>query len=125
MLTPEYNGIVEDPRTEEQKALDYKHEDLANGDIPLNWIEHDEKNMKNYEIQNQDGSLSCVMQGTSKILGIHEVIEGRSYVRLCPKYGYDLRANYPDGGMWLPNSLDIACKHGLPEEKLLLTPPTE
>lgn len=112
MLTPEYKGIVEDPRTPEQKAMDYKYEDLAKGDIPLNWIEYNVKNLKNYEIQNQDGSLSCVAQGTSKILAMHEVKEGRGYTRLCPKFIYTRRANYPDGGMWLPDALSIACKSG-------------
>jgi len=119
MLTPEYNGIVKDPRTEEEKALDYKYEDLSKGDVPLNWIEYNEKNLKSYLIQNQDGSLSCVAQGTSKILAMHEVKEGRGYTQLCPKFIYDLRQNFPDGGMWLPNSLDIACKHGTCKESLL------
>lgn len=114
-----YNGVVEDPRSEEEKARDYKHEDLAMGEIPLNWIEYNEKNLKSYIIQNQDGSLSCVAQGTDKILGMHEVKEGREYKRLCPKFIYDLRANYPDGGMYLPNALEIACKHGACEESLL------
>lgn len=119
MITPEYNGIIEDPRSEEEKTLDYKYDDLAKGDIPLNWIEYDKKNIKSYEIQNQDGSLSCVAQGTSKILAIHEVLEGRNYTRLCPKFIYTRRANYPGGGMWLPNALDIACKYGTCNEKLL------
>lgn len=114
-----YLGVIEDPRSPEEKEQDYKHEDLAQGDIKVNWEDYTTKNIKQYEIQNQDGSLSCVMQGTSKILAMHEVLEGRPYVRLCPKFGYDLRENYPSGGMWLPNSLSIACKVGLPEERLL------
>ena len=57
------------------ELLDYKHEDLAQGDIPLNWIEYNQKNLKSYIIQNQDGSLSCVAQGTSKLLAMHEVKE--------------------------------------------------
>lgn len=118
MLTPDYKGIAPDPRTPEEKTLDYKYEDLAQGDVPLNWIDHKEKNFKNYEIQNQDGSLSCVAQGTSKILAMHEVKEGKGYTRLCPKFIYLHRANYPDGGMWLPNSLSIACSDGSCEETL-------
>jgi hypothetical protein len=119
MIDKNYNGIVEDPRTEEEKVLDYKYEDLAKGDIPLNWIEYNEKNLKSYPIQNQDGSLSCVAQGTSKILAMHEVKEGRGYKQLCPKLIYDWRQNYPDGGMWLPNALAIACNTGTCEEHLL------
>jgi len=108
----EYQGTVEDPRTEDQKAEDYKYENLARGDVPLNWIEYGEKNLKSFPIQNQDSSSSCVAQGTSKILAMHEVKEGRGYTQLCPKFIYTRRANYPEGGMWLQNSLSIACKYG-------------
>lgn len=119
MMDKNYNGIAPDPRTLDAKALDYKYEDLAQGDVPLNWIEYNEKNLKSFIIQNQDGSLSCVAQGTSKILAMHEVKEGRGYTRLCPKFIYTRRQNYPDGGMWLPNALDIACKEGACEESFI------
>lgn len=119
MIDENYNGIVEDPRSVDAKALDYKHEDLAQGEaVKLNWIEYNEKHLKTFPIQNQDGSLSCVGQGTSKILAMHEVKEGRDYKQLCPKFIYTRRQNYPDGGMWLPNALDIACKFGSCEEIL-------
>jgi hypothetical protein len=114
-----YNGIVEDPRTLAEKFSDYKHESLSMGVTTLNWIEHNEKNLKSFLIQNQDGSLSCVAQGTSKLLAMHEVLEGRSYTQLCPKFIYTRRENYPGGGMWLPNALSLACKYGTCEEKLL------
>ena len=114
-----YNGIAKDPRTDEQKAEDYIHEDLAMGEIQLNWIDRDLKNIKTYPIQNQDGSLSCVAQAVAKLLAIHEVREGREYKRLCPKIPYDYRSNYPEGGMWLPNALSIACKIGTCIEEML------
>jgi len=114
-----YLGIVEDPRSEEEKAKDYKTSDLAQGDIVLNWKEFDVDNYVPFEIQNQDGSSSCVAQATAKILAMHEVKEGREYKRLCPKFIYTRRANYPDGGMWLPDALSIACKYGsCPEEMM-------
>jgi peptidoglycan hydrolase-like protein with peptidoglycan-binding domain len=95
-----------------EKAKDYKTSDLAGGDIPLKWIEYNEKHLKTYLIQNQDGSSSCVAQATAKLLAIHEVKEGKAYERLCPKFIYTRRANWPDGGMYLPNALEIACKEG-------------
>lgn len=119
MITPNYNGIAEDPRDAIAKAKDYKHEDLAKGKAIVNWVEHTEKKMKNFEIQNQDGSSSCVAQATAKILAMHEVLEGREYNRLCPKFIYTRRSNYPEGGMWLPNALDIACKNGACSEVIM------
>jgi len=120
MIDEKYNGIVEDPRSDEQKALDYKHEDLASGEtVTLNWKDLKTAAIKSYEIQNQDGSSSCVAQGVSKILAMHEVLEGREYKRLCPKFIYTRRANYPDGGMYLPDALSIACKYGSCEESVM------
>lgn len=107
-----YNGVVEDPRSEQEKALDYKHEDLAMAAVTLNWVDVSQKQLKNLPIQNQDGSSSCVAQATSKILAMHETLEGREYTRLCPKFIYTRRFNYPGGGMWLPNALSLACKYG-------------
>ena len=112
-----YQGVVDDPRSEEQKSLDYDYSELAKGDVPLNWIEYNEKNLKTYEIQNQDGSLSCVGQATAKILAMHEVKEGKGYTRLCPKFIYDFRQNYPAGGMFMQDALSIACKYGSCPEK--------
>ena len=112
MENQNYNGIIPDPRSEEEKAKDYKTSDLAQGEIILNWVDINDKHLKSFIIQNQDGSSSCVAQATSKILAMHEVKEGKTYTQLCPKFIYTRRANYPDGGMFLPNALDIACRYG-------------
>jgi peptidoglycan hydrolase-like protein with peptidoglycan-binding domain len=105
-----YNGIAPDPRTIQEQNKDYQYKDLARGEVEVKWVEKDI--LKNYPIQNQDGSLSCVAQATAKLLGIHEVVEGRDYMQLCPKFIYTRRENYPSGGMWLPNALSLACKYG-------------
>lgn len=112
-----YNGIVEDPRSELEKSFDFKHEELATAGVPVVWKEKTE--FKSYKIKDQDGSSSCVAQATAKLLGVHEVVEGREYVDLSPKFIYTRRANYPEGGMWLPNALEIACKQGTCKEEYL------
>jgi len=114
-----YIGVLEDPRSEEEKEKDYSYLDLAQGEVKLDWKEYNEKHLKTYIIQNQDGSSSCVAQATAKILAIHEVKEGRTYKQLCPKFIYLERLNYPDGGMWFNNALEIACKWGSCEEHLM------
>ena len=70
MPDEKYVGIVEDPRSPEQKDLDYKHEDIAQGDIVLNWKEKTEAEWKKFLIRNQDGSSACVAFATAKLLGI-------------------------------------------------------
>lgn len=108
----EYIGIAEDPRSLQDRLKDYQYDDLVMGEIKLNWIDYEDKTCVSYIIQNQDGSLSCVAQATAKLLAIHECVEGREYKQLCPKFIYTRRENYPNGGMWLPNALSIACKYG-------------
>lgn len=119
MIDEKYNGIAEDPRSPEAKAQDYKHEDLAMGEVKLDWSDLDKKVYPEYPIQNQDGSSSCVAQAVAKILAMHEVKEGRDYTQLCPKFIYDFRQNFPEGGMWLPNALAIACAYGSCKESML------
>lgn len=105
MENEQYLGIVEDPRSELEKSFDFQHEELAGANIP-NWKEKTE--FKKYPMKNQDGSLSCVGQATAKMLGILQ----KEYTNLSPKFIYTRRANYPNGGMWLPNALNIAVKEG-------------
>lgn len=111
-MEEKYIGVIDDPRTDFEKSKDYQHEDLAKGEVVLNWREKTPEEWKKYIIRNQDGSSACVSFATSKILGMHEIKEGRSFVDLSPKFIYTRRQNYPDGGMWLPNALEIACKSG-------------
>lgn len=113
------SGALHDTRSDDKKALDYKHEDLAMGEIVLNWQDIEKKPKKNLPISNQDGSMSCVAQAVAKLLAMHEIREGRTYVKLCPKFVYDFRINYPDGGMMLPDALSIGCKLGACRESLL------
>jgi len=116
-MDKEYIGIIEDPRSEEQKACDFKSSGLVSAGVPLEWKE--KETFKSYLIKNQDGSSSCVAQATSKILGVHEVMEGKEYQNLSPKFIYTRRANYPSGGMWFQNALEIAVKSGSCKETTL------
>lgn len=105
-----YIGVIKDPRSKLEKSFDFTSDGIASAGVPPVWEE--KENFKSYFIKNQDGSSSCVSQATSKLLGIHEVVEGREYKNLSPKFIYTRRSNYPSGGMWFQNALDIACKSG-------------
>lgn len=110
-----YNGIVEDPRSEEHKAQDFIHEELFSAPLVAVW---EERKAKIFPIRNQDGSSSCVAFAMAKILGIDEVYEGREFVELSPRDMYVRRTNQ-GGGMFLPEALDIARKHGMTLESLV------
>lgn len=116
MITENYDGIAEDTRTEDQKAMDFVHEELFASAPAPKW---EEREPKKFPIFNQDGSLACVAFATAKILGIDEVYEGREFVHLSPRDIYTKRSNKPAGGMWLPDALEIAHKHGATLESLV------
>lgn len=96
-----YNlGVVEDPRTEEEKSSDYQHEELAGGTV-VSWIEKSSSELKRYIPREQDGSLSCCAQSAAKA---YETLMGTVMSAHPP---YRSRANYPEGGMYLKNLGDI------------------
>ena len=115
MLTPNYNGLIEDPRSPEEKERDFKHEELFASAPAPKW---EEREPRKFPIFNQDGSLACVAFATAKILGIDEVYEGREFVHLSPRDIYTRRTN-AGGGMFLPEALNIAYKHGATLESLV------
>lgn len=116
MEPEEYKGIAIDPRTQEEKAKDFQHEELFAGAPEPKW---DERDPKKYPIFNQNGSSACVANAVAKILALDEIVEGRAFCDLSRRDIYVRRSNKPGGGMWLPNALDIARKHGATLEELV------
>src|SRR3990167_3840270 len=105
------DGLVKDPRSEEKKALDYQHSDLA-GAVLVNWIEKPTTVWKKYVPREQDGSLSCVGQACAKAF---EIL-GKGIESAHPIYRN--RANYPTGGMWTADAGNICRKIGTTTEIL-------
>lgn len=103
-------GLIEDPRTPAQKALDYQHQELA-GAVMLSW-ERDISGAPKYSIRNQNGSGSCVAQSTAKAL---EIFTGT--VQSAHPI-YRRRANFSSEGMYLQDSGDIEKKQGTTTEVL-------
>jgi peptidoglycan hydrolase-like protein with peptidoglycan-binding domain len=107
-------GVADDLRSEEAKAKDYQHADLA-GSVIINWREKPESEWKKYTPREQDGSLSCVAQSAAKGgetlgLGNGEVLSAHPI--------YRPRANYPSGGMWPQNCGEIFRTIGTTTETL-------
>ena len=105
------SGVIKDPRSEEEKARDYKHSDLA-GAIVVNWMEKLRDEWKKYKSRYQDGSLSCVAQSVAKAV---EVMTDKVMSAHPP---YRSRSNYPEGGMYLKNLGEVGKKIGTTTELL-------
>jgi hypothetical protein len=104
-------GLIEDPRTQDQKDQDYKHSEIAPAAIALNW-NRDISGAPKYSVRNQNGSGSCVAQSTAKAL---EILTG---VIQSAHPIYRRRANFPSFGMYLQDSGEIEKKQGTTTEVL-------
>lgn len=115
------SGILEDNRTFAEKEKDYQTEELF-GDIPLDWVDYEiwkTKNNPQYEIQNQDGSSSCVANSGALISAINNLKEENKYLRMSARWIYSQRSNKPSEGMIFDNLGQILTKSGTIPEKLM------
>jgi hypothetical protein len=110
-------GVIEDPRPQEAKDKDYKHEELATA-TPFVWKEVPQAEWRQYTIFSQDGSGSCLTQATGKAIGIERKLKSGKFVFYSPRFIYIQRTN-TGPGMYLVEALNIPCKAGIPVEQLL------
>lgn len=115
-MNNEYQGVLEDTRSEELKSLDYKADspEFATA-IALNWLEKDPSQWKRYTTRNQDGSGSCVAQGFAK--GMETI--GKDVYSATPIFSR--RQNRPSTGMHLYDASSIAKKLGTTLESLCVS----
>lgn len=106
-----FPGLIIDSRTEEEKAKDYPHEELY-GALPIVWVTKTPDSWKKFSIRDQDGSSSCVGQGTAKAL---EVMTG---VIQSAHPTYRKRPNFSGKGMYLQAAGDILKNSGTTTEQL-------
>jgi len=102
------NAVLEDPRPDDEKKYDFKHENLFMG-TPVQWVETPQSQWKRYNQRNQNRSYSCVMQSSAKALETMNVKVNSAIV-------YKLRSNYPSEGMYLKNAGDILYHTGTTTE---------
>lgn len=108
-----FTGLIEDPRTAEQKARDFNTSELASA-APVKWWEKPMSEWKKYSMRDQDGSSSCVGQGSAK--GKEAKENGAVIPSAHPIYRS--RAGFPSEGMWLQNAGEIWKKIGTTTEAL-------
>jgi peptidoglycan hydrolase-like protein with peptidoglycan-binding domain len=107
-----YNGAIEDPIDER----DYQSKEIGFY-APVNWVE--KKEFRQFPNKDQDGSLSCVAQAVSKILGIENYLEEGKYFPLSARDIYVRRSNAPAGGMIYREAMKIGNENGATLESLI------
>ncbi len=104
-------NVIPDPRDENAKARDFKFGSVA-AVFPISWTVKPQSSWRKYALRNQDGSGSCVSQGSAKAL------ETKDKVVYSAHPIYAKRSNYPAEGMWLQDAGDILKKLGTTTEAL-------
>lgn len=90
-----FTGVVDDPRTKQEKKKDWKAEELLAGDFSVSWEE--KKEWKSYTPRNQKSTSSCVPQSVSKLLEINEKNETGEKVVFSASKPYAERTNQGEG----------------------------
>jgi len=116
------NGLLEDPRTNEERAKDYKAEECnmniafsSSPHLPTyeEWLKSDSSNwMKLISVHNQNGSGSCVANACAMLAAIHNAQEERVFLKMSARWIYPHRMNRPGEGMYFNDAAQILVDHG-------------
>lgn len=112
-----YNGGLQDTRSQEEKNKDFKHIELF-GFGKVSWVEKPISGWKSFPIRNQNGSSMCGAFSGAKVLGANNISE-YGFKNLDTRFIYNLRKNKTSEGMAMYDLFDVLCKYGAPEDNTL------
>ncbi len=92
-------GALEDTRTPEQRAKDYKFGEIVSAVAPVTWVEKPQNTWRKFPIFSQNGSGSCVAQTLRKLYGVYIWLKTSYYVDISASHIYQRRSNKPAVGM--------------------------
>lgn len=126
------NGVLPDIRPPEEKAKDYRFEELFTA-APLNWVDFDtwkqdpknQKMLNDIQVNNQNQSKSCASQASSLALAINNYIETGVFRKFSAKPIYARRRNNPDYGMYMDDVGNICITYGTVYDILYPSPNIE
>lgn len=107
-------GVINDPRSEEEKAKDWTHEEFSDGPAASSSIYGEKITVSPYPIENQLSTNECIIHALTLCAGIARQTTTGFFVRLSKVFGYRLRFNFPGKGMWLQNAADDLVNIGAP-----------
>ena len=106
-----YHGAAEDPRSPEEKALDYPHDEFLGGAPIIEWKEKPESEWVKIGRREQISSSSCGGQAGAKAASFF-------YNDILSAIIYRSRKNYPAEGMYIQDIGDILKNKGTDLETL-------
>lgn len=117
-MNTDYIGILPDPRSETEKAKDWRADELVSaGSITAKFRKVNKNEWKKYTLRDQDGSGSCVSQALAKGFEVLYKEKTGKTVMFSSTPIYQKRANKPAEGMYIHDAFGIAVKFGTCPEK--------
>lgn len=118
-----HTGVLFDVRQPEEKAQDWKHEEIAQSAV-IDFVSKEQayKNSKIYPVYNQKSESSCVGHGSALE---HAIFNIKKDFKGSPEAIYRRRTNYPSQGMMGMDSYNILKTYGTCDFSLLPTQGTE
>lgn len=114
-----FTGVLLDERPESEKALDYRHEEIAASFPAPKWKEKEIDDLAFYERRDQDGSSTCVAQTAAKMMGILVKQRTGQYFSFSATLPYQKRYNKPGEGMAMFDIFDLMKKDGMTLEQFM------
>lgn len=106
------SGAAIDTRTEPQKLLDYKFDEIVAKAEVVDWRKKPPAEWRKFHKCSQNGSASCVAHTEAREMGIMRFLLDGNFVRFSAADIYQRRANRPNGGMNATNAREIIRKEG-------------
>lgn len=102
-----------DTQTEEQKAKNYKFEEVCSSVAPVNWVEKPQNEWRHFNIRNQDGSSQCVTMTNSTEVGIiFRQKYGGDFMDFSSCFPYQQRKHLEWGGCTSEDIFEVFPKIG-------------
>jgi hypothetical protein len=114
-----FTGALEDPRTPEEKAKDFRFDEIVATAAPVRWEQKEPSQWKQYPIRSQGQAGSCVAHSGALLAGIVQQHRDGQYIDFSASDIYQKRKNRPDAGMWGVDAFSIMQKDGLTLEALM------
>lgn len=102
-----FTGVIADVRSEAQKLLDWKTQEMSSGLAPSVFADSPQIITSPYPLENQQATSSCIPHGVTLAYGIETQKINKAFARLSKMMPYRLRSNYPGEGMYLQECMNI------------------
>src|SRR3990167_3121536 len=100
-----YTGLNLDERSEEEKAKDYKQQEILASAQPVIW---QEREPREFPVFNQGFTFTCVANAVAKLLGISLWLKDKTFAVFSRSHIYQRRSNKPSAGMNGGDAFNIA-----------------